>query len=78
MLLDDEYKTIDNYMSDSNVGGRKDRGIRDDLFVVNGIIQEHCTSQAKPVTIQIFDYKTCFDSLWQDEVINELYDASAR
>ena len=78
MLLDDEYKTIDNYMSDSNVGGRKDRGIRDDLFVVNGIIQEHCTSQAKPVTIQIFDYKTCFDSLWQDEVINELYDAGVQ
>ena len=78
MLLDDEYKTIDNYMSDSNVGGRKDRGIRDDLFVVNGIIQEHCTSQAKPVTIQIFDYKTCFDSLWQDKVINELYDAGVQ
>ena len=78
MLLDDEYDTIDKYMSDSNVGGRKDIGICDHLFVINGIIQEHCTSQSKPITIQIFDYKTCFYSMWQDEVINELYDAGVQ
>ena len=75
MLLNDKYDTIDSYMSDSNVGGRKERGIRDHLFIVNGIIHEHCKSQTKPVSIQIMDYRTCFDSMWLDEVTNELFNA---
>ena len=75
MLLNDKYNTIDNYMSDSQVGGRKERGIRDHLFIVNGIIHEHSKSKNKPVTIQIMDYSCCFDSLWQDEVTNELFEA---
>ena len=78
MLLDEEYDRIDKYMSDSNVGGRKNRGISDHLFVIIGIIQEHCTSQSKPITIQIFDYKPCFDSMWHNKVINELYDAGVQ
>ena len=32
MLLNDKYDIIDNFMSDSNVGGRKGRSIRDHLF----------------------------------------------
>ena len=75
ILLDDKYAMIDEFMSDSNVGGRKERGIRDHLFIVNGIIHEHRNSTAKPISIQIMDYKCCFDSLWQDETTNELYNA---
>ena len=43
MILNDKYEIIDSFMSDSNVGGRKERGIRDHLFVVNGIIHDHKT-----------------------------------
>ena len=75
MILDDKYDIIDNYMSDSNVGGRRERGIRDHLFIVNGIIHQHCNSKTSPITIQILDYQSCFDSLWQDEVTSELFDA---
>ena len=32
MLLNDKYDTIDDFMSDSNVGGRKGRSVRDHLF----------------------------------------------
>ena len=38
MLLNDKYPVIDKYMSDSNIGGRVNRGIRDHVFIVNGII----------------------------------------
>ena len=65
MLLDDNYNTLDNYMSDSQVGGRKDRGIRDHLFIINGIIHEHFKSKTNPISIQIMDYSCCFDSLWR-------------
>ena len=75
MLLEDKYKIIDEFMSDSNVGGRKEKGIRDHLFIVNGIIHDHCNSKSKPVSIQILDYKCCFDSMWQDETTNELFNA---
>ena len=38
LIYKDYYDIIDDNMSDSNVGGRKGRNIRDDLFIVNGII----------------------------------------
>ena len=74
MLLNDHYQIIDDFMSDSNIGGRKERGIGDHLFIVNGVIHEHFNSN-KPVTFQILDYASCFDSMWQEEVTNDLFDA---
>ena len=78
MLLNDKYDTIDDYMSDSNVGGRKGRSIRDHLFIVNGILHEHSNSKTNPISIQMVDYKNCFDSLWQDDITNELFDAGVQ
>ena len=59
MLLNDNYDMIDAYMSDSNVRGRKDRSIRDYLFIANGILFEHSKSKNKPISIQILDCKSC-------------------
>ena len=41
MLLLDEYEGIDEFMSDSNAGGRKGRRAQDHLFIINGIIHQH-------------------------------------
>ena len=38
LTYNDWYETIDGNMSDSNVGGRHNRSIRDNLFIVYGII----------------------------------------
>ena len=38
LVYNDVYDVIDTNMSDSNVGGRKNRSIRDNLFIVYGII----------------------------------------
>ena len=38
LIYNDYYETIDRNMSDSNVGGRRERNIRDNLFVLYGII----------------------------------------
>ena len=71
-LLKDEYEQIDSYMSDSNIGGRRNRNIRDHLFIVNGISHEgNYSNKQKPVTYQIFDYFCCFDPLWFEEIMNE-------
>ena len=79
MLLKDEYAKINSFMSDSNVGGRKGRRAQDHLFIINGIIFDHARSQKKqPILIMIYDAEQCFDSLWQEEVINNLYEAGIR
>ena len=78
MLLNDKYDTINEFMSDSNVGGRKGRSVRDHLFVVNGIIHDHHYSKEKHVTFQILDYSLCFDSMWYEEVTNDLYEAGIK
>ena len=75
MLLNDKYSILDEFMSDSNVGGRKGRSIRDHLFIVNGIIHEHKNKSQNPITFQILDYSLCFDSMWYEEVANDLFEA---
>ena len=76
LLLKDEYKTIDSFMSDSNVGGRKGRRAQDHIFIINGIIFDHARSKnKKQLSICIYDCEQCFDSMWQDEVTNDLYEA---
>ena len=37
LIYNDEYVNIDSELSDSNVGARKGRNIRDNLFVLNAI-----------------------------------------
>ena len=71
MLLNDKYDIIDEFISDSNVGGRKGRSIRDHLFIINGVIHDHHNSENKPVTVQILDYSLCFDSMWYEDVTNQ-------
>ena len=79
ILLKDKYQMIDDYMSDSNVGGRKGRRIQDQLFVINGIVFDHARAKnKKSITIGIYDYRLCFDSMWQAEVINDLFDAGVQ
>ena len=79
LLLKDEYKKLDTFMSDANAGGRKGRRPQDHLFIINGIIFEHARHKtSKPISLGIYDCEQCFDSLWQDEVINNLYEAGIR
>ena len=72
----DFYTILDESMSDSQVGGRKAKNIRNYVWIVNGIIGDVLNSKIKkPVDIQIYDYRQCFDSLWLQECLNDLYSA---
>ena len=59
-------------MSDSNVGGRKKKNIRNHIFIVNGIINEAVRKNTN-IDLEILDFKQCFDSMWLEETINDLY-----
>ena len=75
LIYMDEYENVDTNLTDCNVGARKQRNIRDILFVVNGVINSVNQNDDKPVDIELFDIAKCFDSLWLKECLNDLYEA---
>ena len=75
LIYNDEYATIDRNLSDSNVGARRNRNIRDNIFVVNAIQNSIINGEEDPVDMQVVDVEKCFDGLWVEECINDIYDA---
>jgi hypothetical protein len=65
-------------LTDANVGARKARNIRDNLFVVNAIMNSVKKGSEESVDICTYDVEKCFDALWSYECINDLYDAGLR
>ena len=62
-IAEDKYDIIEESMSDSNIGARKNKNIRNHIFVVNSIIHDVMSSKSKdPIDIMILDYKQMFDS----------------
>ena len=61
-------------MSDCQVGARKGRSVRNHIWNLNGIICDVLSRKHNiPVDVQIFDYKQCFDSLWFEECLHDMY-----
>ena len=75
LIYNDEYQVIDSNLTDSNVGARKGRNIRDNVFVINAITNSVVKGKEEPIDVQIYDVATCFDSLWLQECINDVFDA---
>ena len=74
VIYSDVYETIDQNMSCSNVGGRKKRNIRDHLFVVYAAINDVINGQGNCFDIQGYDVMKCFDEMWFEETLNDLWD----
>ena len=75
LIYNDEYSKIDLNLTDSNVGARKKRNIRDNIFVMNAIFNSMSRENGEALDCQVFDVEKCFDSLWLHEVITCLYEA---
>ena len=79
LIYMDKYSIIDSCMSDSQVGGRKGKNVRNHLWILNGVICDVLSTRKKsPIDIQIFDYKQCFDSLWLQESLNDIYESGVQ
>jgi hypothetical protein len=61
-------------LTDSNVGARKNRNIRDNIFVLNAVTNSIVNGKADAVDVQVFDVEKCFDALWMQECINDLFE----
>ena len=78
MIYNDKYETVDKSMSDSNVGARKHKNIRNHIFVLNGVINEVINNKETGIDIGIMDYRQCFDSMWMEESMNDLWEAGIK
>ena len=66
---------IDENISDCQMGGRKGKGCRNNIFLINGIIHEVLKSKnMKPVLFQIYDYQQMFDSMDFKQAISDVFD----
>ena len=72
IIYNDEYSTIDSNLTDSNVRARKGCNIRDNIFVLNAVTNSVIKGKED---LQVLDVEKCFDSLWVQECINDIYDA---
>ena len=79
LIYNEKYPVIDSNMSDSQMGGRKGRGCRMNLFIVNGIIHDIIKSKhALPALFGIFDYSQMFDSIKLQQAISDIYEAGLK
>ena len=76
MIYKDKYDVIEESMSDSNIGARKKKNIRNHIFIVNSIIYDVLSKKSnEPVDIMVLDYKQMFDSECLFECLNDVYEA---
>ena len=72
------YEEVDSNLSDSNIGARKRKSIRNHTFIINGIINDTIATKKTNVDLAIMDYKTCFDAMSVDVTINDLYSVGVK
>ena len=57
------------------MGGRKNKGCKNNIFIVNGIIHEVLKSKKnKPIVLQIYDYAQMFDSINLEQALSDIFD----
>ena len=63
LIYNDKYQDIDLGMSDSNIGARRRKNIKNHLFVVYGIINSILNEEKSCIDICIYDLEKAFDCL---------------
>ena len=74
LIYQEYYPKIDARMSDSNIGARKNKNIKNHLFIVYGVINFVLKSNGQCIDIQIYDLVKAFDVLWLEDSMNDLWD----
>ena len=75
LIYQEKYPFVDANMSDSNIGGRRGKNIKNHLFVIYGIINSILVEGYSCVDISIYDLVKAFDRLWLEDCMIDLYDS---
>ena len=75
LVYNEKYEKIDKNMTDCQMGGRKHKGCRNNILIINGIIHDALSSKKKsPLVIQIYDYRQMFDAIGLEEALSDVFD----
>ena len=78
LIYQDIYPIIDKELSQSNIGARKERNIRDHLFVIYSVMNEVKYEMKDDLEIISIDIVKCYDELSYSETHNDLYDVGIK
>ena len=79
MLYNIKYESIDSKISDSQMGGRKKKSCRNNLFIINGILYDiKKNKNSKSALIQIVDYEEMFDGIDLQQALIDLFNIDVR
>ena len=74
LIYNSRYPEIDQNISDCQMGGRKQKNCKDNIFIINGIIHEVLKSRrSKPVLLQIYDYAQMFDTMNLRKALSDIF-----
>ena len=63
MVHERTYEKVSRNMSDSQIGAKRNKSVRNHLFVLNSIISDAMSSKRKePIDLNIMDLKQMFDA----------------
>ena len=75
LIYNMKYPMIDKNMSDCQMGARKKKGCKNNIFIINGLIHDVMKSKKmKPILLQIYDYAQMFDSINLEQALSDLFD----
>ena len=75
MIYNSKYAKIDRQISDGQMGARKGKGCKSNIWIINGIIHETLQDKkTKPIMLQIYDYCQMFDSINLQEAVSDIFD----
>ena len=74
LIYKDNYKEIDSRMTDSNIGARSGRNIKDHLLIIHGIINSVIRGDDDCIDIQIYDIQKAIDALWLEDSLNDIFE----
>ena len=74
LIYGDFFSDLDWNMSDSNIGARRRRNIKDHLFIIHGIINSVVRGDEECIDIQIYDLEKAFDGLWLIDTLNDIFE----
>ena len=76
LIYDTKYSDIDGKMSECQMGGRKGKGCKNNIFILNGLIHDVLSSKKmKPILLQFYDYSQMFDSINLEDAISDIFDS---
>ena len=74
LIYNSYFQVVEDNLTDSNIGTRKKKAPRDHLFVVSSKLNDVIHGKwKKAIDVVFYDVRQCFDSLWTDKTLLDLY-----